>query len=390
VNAALYGTVYTIPALFVDVAHRYAAGPAGVAAIFSTTLALLLLTGSVAGPLFDRLGPRVLVCAGGLLASAALLAMPYAASVSTAVAVYSGGVGIGAGLCYVPLLATVARSAGGRNWGRVGLAVAGNGVGVIVGPVAGAALNARLGLDGTFRALAVVVAVTGPVAAVLAGRVAPRSLPSMHTTAPMVTAARVTAFVRFWIAGFLGGLCIYIPVLFLPQAALRTGADAWTAAALVSLSGILATLSRLGFGLLTRVTFPARLYAAALVTLTAAQAGWLFAARHYAGLVAVAVVFGIGYGVWVAATSSTAASMVDSAYVGRAVGAIVASGAAGAALGGPIAGWIAQSRGLPAAVALAGAGFAVAALITPKSRVHVTADGGKRITLEAPAEPVIR
>jgi hypothetical protein len=68
--------------------------------------------------------------------------------------------------------------------------------------------------------------------------------------------------------------------------------------------------------------------------------------------------------------------MVDAPRGGRAVGAIVVSRAAGPPHGAPLAGWIAQTRGLRMAVALAGGGFAVAAarkIIRP--RPGVSADG---------------
>jgi hypothetical protein len=47
---------------------------------------------------------------------------------------------------------------------------------------------------------------------------------------------------------------------------------------------VLATVTRLGFGLLTRFSIPARRYAWALIVLAAAQVIWLVGAPHYGGL----------------------------------------------------------------------------------------------------------
>ena len=137
------------------------------ALVFSISAFLYFLLGLPAGLIADRTGPRPVVAGGLLLIAAGLVVAAQASSLWQVYLGYGLGVGVGIGFSYVPSVAAVQRWFVRRRGTASGIAVAGIGVGTLIGAPLAHQLIAALGWRQTYLVLAVIAAVGAVVAGAL-------------------------------------------------------------------------------------------------------------------------------------------------------------------------------------------------------------------------------
>src|SRR3954464_2112851 len=97
-----FAAAYSFAAFFSAFAAEFGASRAHIALVFSVAAFLWFLLGAPGGMAADRFGPRRVALAGVVCLVAGLWLASRAQSLAVLYASYSGGVGLGVGLVYVP------------------------------------------------------------------------------------------------------------------------------------------------------------------------------------------------------------------------------------------------------------------------------------------------
>lgn len=372
-----YAVAYSFAAFFGALEAEFGARRGETALVFSISAFLYFLLGFPGGLIADRTGPRPLVAGGLVLVAAGLVVASQATSLWQVYLGYGLGVGFGVGLSYVPSIAAVQRWFVRGRGTASGIAVAGIGVGTLVGAPLAHALIAAVGWRQTYLVLAALVAVGAVVSGLLVRRgpehygLAPDGDPS-----PPVAAAGMAAGLTlrealgaqpFW-AIYGGALLLsfglFVPFVHLAPYARDVGLGEGFGVLLIVLLGVGSTAGRFLFaaftGWLGRRRSFAMMYAGAGVMLVV----WSQSTSAPA-LVVFALLFGAFYGGFVAIAPSLAADYFGGRALGSVIGALYSGVAFGALLGAPVAGYAFDFFGSYTGAILAGAALcAVSCAIT--------------------------
>jgi len=375
-----YAVAYSFAAFFRPLEMEFGAQRGELSLVFSISAFLYFLLGFPAGLIGDRLGPRPVVVGGLLIVAAGLVVASRATTLWQIYLGYSLGVGLGVGFSYVPSVAAVQRWFVRRRGAASGIAVAGIGVGTLIGAPLAHELIAALGWRRTYLVLALLTAV-GAVAAGMLVRPAPDRyglapdgdpLPPSGSVAGGLTVGEAMRTGPFW-AIYTGALLmsfgLFAPFVHLVPYARDVGLGEGFGVMLIVLLGIGSTVGRFLFASVTawlgrRLSF-AMMYVGAGLMLVM----WSFSTSAPA-LIAFALVFGAFYGGFVAIAPSLAADYFGGKALGSVIGALYSGVAFGALLGSPVAGYAFDFFGSYTGAILAGAAlcavsFAIT-LVTPE------------------------
>ncbi|MFI4999071.1 MAG: MFS transporter, partial [Reyranellales bacterium] len=174
-----YAVAYSFAAFFGPLEAEFGAQRGELSLVFSISAFLYFLLGFPAGLIADRLGPRPVVAGGLLVVAAGLVIASRATALWQVYLGYSVGVGLGVGLSYVPSVAAVQRWFVRRRGTASGIAVAGIGVGTLIGAPLAHELIADFGWRRTYLVLAALTAIGAVVAGFLV-----RPAPDRYGLAP--------------------------------------------------------------------------------------------------------------------------------------------------------------------------------------------------------------
>lgn len=333
---AAYGIAYSFGAFFKPMAAEFGASRSSTSIVFSLTVAVWSLLGSLSGHLGDRFGPRIVVATGAVVMGAGLVATAFIDRLWMGYLTYSLAVGIGVAAAYVPTVAVVGGWFLRRRNAALGIAVAGIGFGtLLVAPLA-AHLIQSIGWRRTYMVLGIAGA------AVLLLCAAALERPPVHVTPSPISvreAIGTPAFGLLYGSQLLCSLALFVPFVYLPAYAHVLGASAVEGAALVGIIGGASVGGRLGLGALADRAGVVRLYQGTFLLLALSYLLWL-GAGSYATLVIFALVMGAGYGGFVALSPAVLTDLFGAQRLGTVMGILYTSGAAGALLGPPLAGVI--------------------------------------------------
>jgi MFS family permease len=379
-----YAVAYSFAAFFAALESEFGARRGETALVFSIAAFLYFLLGLPAGLIADRTGPRPVVI-GGLVAVA--LGLAVAAAATSLWQVYLGyglGVGLGVGFSYVPSVAAVQRWFVRRRGTASGIAVAGIGVGTLVGAPLAHALIGALGWRQTYLVLAGLTL----LGAIAAGSLV-RSGPERYGLAPDGDACKPTAVTGeasgltlaaatrsgpFW-AIFVGALLfsfgLFVPFVHLAPYARDVGLGEGFGVLLIVLLGVGSTAGRFLFASVTGSLGRRRSFAMMYLGAAAMLVLWSQSSSTPA-LIVFALLFGAFYGGFVAIAPSLAADYFGGRALGSVIGALYSGVALGALLGSPAAGYAYDLFGSYAGAILAGAALCIVAfaitLLMPEPR----------------------
>ncbi len=160
-----FGAAYSFTAFFPALEAEFQASREDISLMFGIAGFLYFSWGAVSGALADKFGTRIVVLLGTALLGAGLIAGSYASSLSQAYLAFGLGIGIGIGFAYVPSVGAVQRWFVVRRGMAGGFAVAGIGVGTLIGPPIAAELIAYDGWRFAYLVLGVTVLTLGLAAA---------------------------------------------------------------------------------------------------------------------------------------------------------------------------------------------------------------------------------
>ena len=362
-----YAVAYSFAPFFLPLETEFGARRGETSLVFSICAFLYFMLGFPAGLIADRIGPRPVVIGGLLLVALGLVLASQATTLWQVYLGYSVGVGVGVGLSYVPSIASVQRWFVRRRGTATGLAVAGIGVGTLVGAPLAYELIAAFGWRRTYLILAALTVVGAIVSGILI-RWSPErygqapdgdALPpgGIHPPATGFTIGEALRSGPFW-AIYTGAMLmsfgLFVPFVHLAPYARDIGLSERFGVMLIVLLGIGSTVGRFLFASVTswlgrRLSF-ALMYVGAgvmLILWSLSTSGW--------ALVGFALVFGAFYGGFVAIAPSLAADYFGGKALGSIIGGLYSGVAFGALLGSPAAGYAYDFFGSYTGAILAGA-----------------------------------
>lgn len=349
----VFGIAYSFGAFFESMAADFDTGAGATALVFSVTLSLSFALAPITGRYTDRFGPRPVLWVGAGSLAAGLLLTTVAPSIVVGYVTYGVGVGVAVACGYVPMVSTVGGWFVRQRAAALGVAVAGVGVGTLVGAPLAAALISSIGWRATF----VVFAVGGASLMVLAGLVAERGPAAAQAARlqPLGELLRIRAFGVLYGASLLVTFGLFVPFVFIVSYAERRGVGEVAAATLVGLIGGASIVGRLGLGTLAVRFGATRLYRLSFLVMGLSHLIWLVAGDRYALLVLYAIVLGVGYGGFIAISPAVVADRFGLEGMGGILGTLYTSAAVGSLLGPPLAGLLFDELGDAVAIAAAAA-----------------------------------
>jgi MFS family permease len=355
------GVLYSFGAFFEPMAREFRIGQGLTAVLFSVTGFLVFSLGAVTGAVADRVGPRRVVLVGALAMAAGLALTAVTPRFWLGCVTFGLGVGVGDACAYIPMVAAVGGWFERRRSLAIGIAVSGVGAGTLVVPPVAALLVERLGWRQTFLALAVATLVV----LVLCGLAAEAPPVRAPANRGLGRAVRTRAFGLLYVTCLLTAFAQFMAFVHIAPYAIRLGSAPVVAAGLVSIIGGASIAGRLVLGAAADRLGPVTAFRLSLTVILLSYVVWLLA-PGYLLLAAFALVFGLGYGGWIALSPSVMAELFGPEGMGGSVGALYTSAAVGALLGPPFAGFVVDATGgyrpaIATAIGLAGAAVLLAA-----------------------------
>lgn len=347
----VFGVGYSFGAFFTSITEEFDAGSGATAIVFGITISLSFLLGSYTGALADRIGPKPVALMAAASLTTGLLITTIVPNIWLAYLCYGLFVGFAIACGYVPMLAVVGGWFERQRSLALGASVAGIGLGTLVAsPVAAALIDAT-----SWRTAFVVFAIaggvllTGVAVVITAG---PASEPAPEGR-PLSELWKLRDFRTLYLAMVFTSFGLFVPFVFITAYAEDRGTSPFAAALLVGLIGGASVVGRLAIGGIADRVGAARLFRGCFVVMAASMFLWLFSDGAYWILVAFALIYGSGYGGFIALSPAVAASKFGLKGLGGVLGTWYTAASFGALGGPPIAGWIIDSANYETAIIFA-------------------------------------
>ena len=337
-----FGAAYSFTAFFPSLEAEFQASREEISLMFGISGFLYFCWGAVSGGIADKFGTRFVVLLGTLLLGVGLIAGSLAATLTQAYLAFGLGIGIGIGFAYVPSVGAVQRWFLAKRGMAGGFAVAGIGVGTLIGPPIAAELIEYGGWRFAYLVLGFTVLTIGLAAATRIddppshklGRAAGGAgLQGME----LGKALRSRAFLLFWLSSFLLSLGLFVPFVHLVPYAIDRGFGADAGVLLLSLIGVGSTLGRF-----VLAGFADKMGRRNALVLMYAGVGlmdllWLWGGP-LESLYVFAVIYGLCYGGFVGTAPAVSADYFGMKRLSSVIGWLYTSVAFGTLVGPPLAG----------------------------------------------------
>jgi len=362
---AVFGVGYSFGAFFNSMSDEFDTSSSATALVFSITISLSFFLGLFTGRWCDRVGPKPVMRTAAASLTIGLLLTAAVPNLWLGYITYGGGVGLAIACAYVPMVAIVGGWFEKRRATALGLAVAGIGLGTLIGnPVAARLIDAT-----SWRTTYVIFAVFGGTVLTTASFVIEPGPATVLSARPQSLKKLLGRrdFKILYGSTILSTLGLFVPFVFLADYAEEQGISDVKAATLVGIIGGVSVVSRLGLGGLADRIGTVRLYVLSFMMMAGAHWVWLSAGGSYLLLVVYAAVLGLGYGGFIALSPAVLADRFGLTGLGGILGTLYTAAGLGAFVSPPLAGWIIDQSGYSAAALYASlaatAGFVVLLMI---------------------------
>ena len=335
---ATFSVAYSFGAFFESMAEEFDVGSSATSLFFSLTVSLSFVFGLFTGRWVDRVGPRKVLLAGAASLVVGLLATAAAPSIWIGYITYGVGVGFAMACGYVPMVATVGGWFVKRRATAIGVAVAGIGLGTLVGSPLAAWLIGRF----SWRTTYVIFALGGGALLLAAASLAAVGPAAVNAAKPrsLIELYRDSRFALLHISIVFASFALFVPFVFLGSYASDRSVSDVRAAALVGIIGGVSVLGRLGLGGLGDKFDSLTVYEASFGLMAVSHVIWLVAGNSYLMLVMYAIVLGVGYGGFIALSPAVIADIFGMEGLGGMIGTLYTAAAVGSLGGPPFAGFL--------------------------------------------------
>lgn len=344
----VFGVGYSFGAFFASITEDFNAGSGATATVFGVTIAFSFFLGQFTGAISDRIGPKRVLQFGAIMLGAGLIVTTIVPNIVLAYLAYGIGVGSAIACGYVPMVAVVGGWFDTKRALALGVAVAGIGLGTLVGSPLAAALISAMG----WRAAFVCYAIGGSTLLLVVSTVidvGPATEPAPRRR-PLRELWAIADFRVLYLSMASTAFGLFVPFVFIAKYALDRGTGEVAAATLVGLIGGASIFGRLALGVLATRVDAARLFRITFAVMALSQLLWLTSGGTYALLVLFAVLYGTGYGGFIALSPAVAAARFGLTGLGGVIGTWYTAAAFGALLGPPFAGELIDRFGFTAAI----------------------------------------
>ncbi|MFT5267407.1 MAG: MFS family permease [Acidimicrobiales bacterium] len=344
----VFGVGYSFGAFFESITTEFDTGNGATAFVFGITISLSFLLGPFTGALADRVGPKPVAVLAAFSLAFGLLGTTVVPNIWLAYICYGLFVGFAIACGYVPMVAVVGGWFEHQRALALGASVAGIGLGTMVAsPVAAALIEAT-----SWRTAFVIFAVVGggsllAVASVITP--GPASVPAPKRQ-PITELWKLHDFRILYLALLATSFGLFIPFVFITPYAEDQSHSSFAAALLVGLIGGASVVGRLAIGGIANRYGAARLFRICFLVMSMSQLIWLFAGGGYPLLLVFALIFGSGYGGFIALSPVVAASRFGMKGLGGILGTWYSAAAFGSLGGPPFAGWLIDTFDYPVAI----------------------------------------
>ena len=346
---AVFGVVYSFGAVFTAIREEFGVGKGQAALFFSITTFIYFVVGVFTGRLADRYGPRPLLLAGALSIGLGLFLTSLVNNILLGYLTYGVGAGIGVGCAYVPMVATVGGWFEKDRTKAMGVAVAGIGVGTLVGAPLSKHLVISYGWRNAFVVLGVGSAALLALASIGARR--PPGSGTQEPPPPLRLLLKDPRFIWLYVSMTFLSSGLFVPMVYLDDYLESQGRSG--GALLIGIIGATSVVGRLALGAVASKVDLMRLYQICVMALGASYVIWLLAGANYTSLVVFAVCMGTAYGGWIALSPAVTAYLFDPIGLGGVLGALYTSAGIGGLVGPPVIGVVIDATNYKTAIGLA-------------------------------------
>ena len=343
---AVFGVSYSFGAILIDLQEDFGISKAAAAWFPAIATFLYFSIGIFTGRLADRHGPRPVLLAGAGALTAGMVATASVDDPLLACVTYSLGVGFGVAAGYVPMVAAVGGWFERRRTTALGLAVAGIGMGTLVGARLTDRLAELYGWRSAFQAIGIGAGVLLLLAALLARR--PPGSGTGSVALPVRTLAGNRQFRLLYLGMFLTSVILFLPFVFLDDQLTSQGSP--HGPLLIGVIGAMSVIGRLGIGALASRVPLSVLYLSSCAMVPLTFLLWLAAGTNLAALAGFAALMGVSYGGFIALAPAVTAGVFGPEGLGGVLGLLYTSAGIGGLVGPPAAGRLEGIIGYPATI----------------------------------------
>ncbi|KEY57327.1 MFS transporter [Serratia sp. DD3] len=354
--ALIFGAAYSFGALFSSIQTYFNADRFSTASIFSFTALLYYVIGVFSGSLSDKSSVRIVVLCGIIsLALGFGISSLLSSSLTLFLLSFCVLVGLGVGLVYVPTVTTIQRWFVVYRGSASGIALAGTGLGTLIGPIVAGELLKYLSWQTTMQVFAVAIAAIGCLSAlVLKGRpedvglhpdgmepeqLAAGAVPQAARGMTLRDSVRLGRFWWYFVAIFLGSIGLFLALIHINPYAQQQGLSVTEANLLIGLIGVGNIGGRLVLGRIGDRMGPLKFLIVLTLTLAVLCGAWI-AAQGFVALATFAVLFGAANGGCISLYPAVAASWFGTRNLGAILGALYIAVGIAAVAGGSVAGFL--------------------------------------------------
>ena len=246
-----------------------------ISAIGTTELAMFFLFGLVAGPLSDKLGPRVVIFIGSLIWFTGYISTSYAQTFGELMFTYAILTGIGTSFCYWSIISIIPQWFVKRRALGTGIALLGGQVGQLVYGFGFAPLLTAQQWRGTFRILAGVALAVFLICLLPLERRFKRKHHKVNIRASVYELFHDPSYVSLLFAAFFLQFGLFVPVDQIVPYSLSKGLSYAEASNIIGIMGATTLVGRVFFSVCSAKTGGLRMFQFIFWSLAILLFGWL-------------------------------------------------------------------------------------------------------------------
>jgi MFS family permease len=348
-----WGVYRTYGLFFNPMSSEFGWTSAETSGAFSIAFLIFGIASIIAGRLSDKLGPKLVLIACGVLQGAGYLLMSQIHSIWQLYLLYGLIIGLGMGGIDTPTLSTIVRWFVKQRGMVIGIAKAGAGMGMFLVPLMASWLIPHYGWRDAYSIIGV-ACVVGIVSVALVFKRNPENLDKVESGGAkplndnsgrgvynygLREAIRTSQFRIYSLNWFLVSFCTQVAMVHIAPHVIALGISMMTAATILSMIGAVSIIGRLAMGSMSDRMGNKMVYMMSLCFLIASFILVYFAEQPWMFYM-FAILYGIAHGAFFTLTSPLLAELFGVTSLGAILGVVIFLGTFGGSTGPYLSGYL--------------------------------------------------